>query len=74
MNVSEARESLAAVLAASRNERRRIRRLIAPQLKAIRDTEEYLRRHEHIIAADELVEPIKSIDAATRAPKKGIVR
>ena len=51
-------------------ERRRIRRLIAPHLSAIRDTEEYLRRHEHIIAADELVGPIAAIDAATRAPKK----
>jgi len=51
-------------------ERRRIRRLIAPHLAAIRSTEEYLRRHGHVIAAEELVEPIRSIDAATRPPKK----
>ncbi len=56
--------------AGAARERRRIRRLQAKHLAAIRDTEEYLRRHEHIIAADELVGPIAAIDAAARATKK----
>lgn len=59
-----------AYAAGAARERRRIRRLIAPHLAAIRSTEEYLRRHGHIIAADEVVGPIAAIDAATRAPKK----
>ena len=50
--------------------RRRIRRLIAPHLSQLRDTVAYLDRHGLAIAAQEVVDQVKAIDAATRAPKK----
>jgi len=57
-----------------KRERRRIRRLIAPHLAAIRSTEQYLVRLGSGIAASELAGPILAIDAATRAPKKASKR